>query len=99
MEELLVRPEIIFSEIERRRQEINLTKLTGEMRAVEKRLIELGGQQTELLSWALKGFPEETVTKENLKINQYRENLNNRLADLQARLIEVRTNEVDLYGV
>ena len=99
VEELLVRPEIIFSEIERRRQEINLTKLTGEMHAVEKRLIELDGQQAELLSWALKGFPEETVTKENLKINQYRENLNNRLADLQARLTEARENEVDLEGI
>ena len=99
VEELLVRPEIIFSEIERRRQEINLTKLAGEMHAVEKRLIELDGQQTELLSWALKGFPEETITKENLKINQYRENLNNRLADLQARLTEARESEVDLEGV
>ena len=99
MEELLTKPEVILGEFECRKQEINQVDLTKEINGVERRLTELDRQQEELLSWALRGFLEETVTKENQKINQYRDNLNNRLIDLKARLAEAKQSEVDLDGI
>lgn len=62
-------------------------------------MADLGRQQEELLSWALKGFPEETIIKENERINQYRDSLKSRLSELSTRIARVNQNELDLAGV
>ncbi len=97
--ELLTRPETILAELERRKHEGNQADLTKELSDIEKRLTDLDRQQEELLGWALKGFPEEAIVGENLKINQYRDSLKSRLSELSTRMAEVEQAELDLPGV
>ena len=78
LKQLLTRPETIVAELERRKHETNQVDFTKELSTIEKRLADLDRQQEELLGWALKGFSEEIVVKENRKINQYRDNLKDR---------------------
>jgi hypothetical protein len=52
-------------------------------------------RQEDLLHWALKGFPEETVAKENEKINHDREQLEQRSQEIETRIEQAKQNEVD----
>ena len=99
IEELLTNPDIIMTELERRKSEVNQESLTSEIGSIEKRLADLDRQQEDLLSWALGGFPKETVVKENAKINQYRDSLNSRLSELTAKVGEAKQTELDLVGL
>ena len=99
IEELLTSPEVITGGLERRKHETNQLDLANEIGSIEKRLINLDKEQEELLAWALKGFPEETVIRENAKINLYRDNLKSRLSELSARMSEAKQNEFDLVGL
>ncbi|MFC2008449.1 hypothetical protein ACFLUT_00120 [Chloroflexota bacterium] len=47
-----------------------------------------------LLQWALKGFPEETVVRENRRLNNQRVELNKRMAQLTARMEAARQSEL-----
>jgi len=42
---------------------------------------------------------EETIVRENTKINRYRDSLKSRLSELSTRIAEVRQDELDLAGV
>ena len=87
IEQVLKRPEIIISEIEKQRQEANqLSVLETELHHVERQLKMLDREQEQLLQWALKGFPEETVLGENKKINAKRESLKAQKAELEAQV-------------
>jgi hypothetical protein len=99
LKQLLTRPETIVAELERRKHETNQVDFTKELSTIEKRLADLDRQQEELLGWALKGFSEEIVVKENRKINQYRDNLKDRQSELLARIAKYKQNEFDLAGV
>ena len=61
--------------------------------------IALDKQQDELLQWALKGFPEETVIQENEKINNVRNELNQRRAELEKRIEVAKQAEVNIQGI
>ncbi|MFC1934881.1 recombinase family protein [Chloroflexota bacterium] len=96
VEELLTRPEVILSELERRKDDTSQLTYIRELADIEERLVDLDRQQRELLQWALRGFPEDAITKENERINQYRETLKSRKAQLEASIAEINRNELDL---
>jgi len=53
---------------------------------VERQLKALDRDQEQLLQWAIKGFPEETVLAENKKLNARRESLKAHKAELEAQI-------------
>ncbi|MFC1937220.1 recombinase family protein [Chloroflexota bacterium] len=70
IESFLGNPELIMNVIEKQRNEAgNPSILEAELQQTERQLRELDREQKQLLQWALKGFPEETVEAENKRIN------------------------------
>ncbi len=65
---------------------ITLGVLETELQQVERHLKALDREQGQLLQWALKGFPEETVIAENKKINTQRESLKAHKAELETQI-------------
>jgi len=62
IQRVLDNPELIISELEKQHQDANqLNILETELQQVERHLRALDRDQEQLLQWALKGFPEETV--------------------------------------
>jgi len=87
IERVLDNPELIIAEIEKQCQDANqLSVLEVELQQVEKHLKALDREQKQLLQWALKGFPEETVVAENKRINEKRANLHAQKAELETQL-------------
>ncbi|NVM22829.1 MAG: recombinase family protein [Desulfobacterales bacterium] len=87
IERVLDNPEFIIAEIEKQRQDANRPGVLGtELQQVERHLRGLAGEQEQLLQWALKGFPEDTVVAENKKINEKRESLKARKAELETQI-------------
>jgi site-specific DNA recombinase len=87
IERVLGNPELIIAEMEKQRQDADqLGVLEAELRQVERQLRMLDRDQAQLLQWALKGFPEETVVIENKKINAKRETLRARRAELAVEI-------------
>jgi len=100
VEEALSSPQVILAELERRKNRPNLIDSTkDELNDIDKRLEEIDREQERLLSWAMKGFPEETIIKENERINQYRAELHNRKAELESRVVEATEEDVNLERV
>jgi len=84
IERVLDNPAFIVAAIERQRDDANnLGTLEPELQLVEKQLRALDREQKQLLQWALKGFPEETVVAENKRINESRSSLQSRKAELE----------------
>ena len=97
IESVLDNPEIIITEIEKQRGEANnLGTLESESQRVERQRKELDREQRQLLQWALKGFPEETVEAENRRINKERNRLKSRHAELERQIQESREAAVCL---
>jgi len=67
-----------------------------ELLNINKRLKSLDKEQQQLLQWALKGFPEETVVAENKRVNGQRDLLKQRKSELEARLEQARETEVNM---
>jgi site-specific DNA recombinase len=87
IERVLDNPELIVTEIGKQRQDANqLGVLEAELQQVERQLKALGREQEQLLQWALKGFPEETVIAENKKINSKRETSKAQKAELETQI-------------
>ena len=87
IERVLDKPGLIISEIEKQRQDTNqLGVLEAELQQVERQLRALDHDQEQLLQWALKGFPEDTVAAENKKTNAKRESLKTRKTELEAQI-------------
>jgi len=59
----------------------------------------LNREQDQLLQWALKGFSEETVVRENKRINSDRAELNHRKTELEKRMETAKHTEVDIEGI
>ncbi|MFC1981159.1 recombinase family protein [Chloroflexota bacterium] len=96
VEHIIANPEIIINEIERQRQDSDKSDvLTNELQHVERHLKALKREQEQLLRWALKGFPEDTIVLENKRINEKRESLKAQKAELESQIIssqEARIN-------
>ena len=84
---VLNKPELIITEIEKQRQDANqVGVLEAELQQVERQLKILDRDQEQLLQWALKGFPEETVVSENKRINERRTTLQAQKAELETQI-------------
>jgi hypothetical protein len=87
MEAVLNKPELIIAAIEQQRDEAdNLGILEAELQQVDRKLKALNRDQEQLLQWALKGFPEETVEAENKRINESRNSLQSQKAGLEMQI-------------
>ena len=87
LQEYLSKPERIVKELERQRQEASeLGVFEAQLKDVERQLKAVDREQHQLLQWALKGFPESQVEAENRRLNQSRETLTARKAELQAQI-------------
>jgi len=97
IERVLDNPELIISEIEKQRQDANkLGILETELQQVERQLRTLDRDQEQLLQWALKGFPEETVVLENKRINQKRASLQAQKAELEVQILASQEAAISL---
>jgi len=100
IEGLLSQPQLVLSELERKRTEVGGKNLVEhELEEVNRRLKALDREQEQLLQWALKGFPEETVIRENEKFNRQRAELKERRAELETRIDRAKQAEVDIAGI
>ncbi|MBL7125154.1 MAG: recombinase family protein [Dehalococcoidales bacterium] len=100
IEKLLSKPELIVNELERKKAEINQESLLEqELSQITRRLADLDREQQNLLQWALKGFPEETVARENEKINRQRVELKEQEVELKRKMDTARQSEIDMTGV
>jgi site-specific DNA recombinase len=96
----LKNPRTILAGLEELRGEANQEGfLEGELNQMTQRLGALDREQGQLLQWALKGFPEETVIKENEKINRERAKLKERIGELEKKLEQTKDSKVDLGRV
>ncbi|MFC2045700.1 recombinase family protein [Chloroflexota bacterium] len=73
--------------------------LEEEVDRITKRIKTLDTEQERLLQWALKGFPEETVVKENEKINRERTELQRGLEETEKKLEQAIDSHIDLDKV
>jgi len=97
VDKALKNPRTILAGLEELRGEANQEGfLEGELNRMTKRLRTLDKEQEQLLQWALKGFPEETVIKENEKINRERVDLKQRIGELENKLEQARGSDVDV---
>ncbi|MFC1972329.1 recombinase family protein [Chloroflexota bacterium] len=84
---VLDNPELIIAEIEKQRQDADMAGvLETELKQVDRQLNATDHSQHQLLQWALKGFPEETVVTENNKLNARRESLKAQKTQLEAQI-------------
>ena len=87
IEAVLDNPEFIITAIEQQREEANnLGALETELQQAERQLKTLDREQKQLLQWALKGFPEETVLYENKRINENRISLKSQKENLEMQI-------------
>jgi len=100
VEKLLCQPDLVLAELERKRTEVNdKSFLEEELGQVNRRLKALNREQDQLLQWALKGFPEESVIRENERINRQRAELKQRGVELETRMEQAKQAEVDIVGI
>jgi len=84
---ILTHPELIVAEIDKQRQAANHTNhIETELKQVQRQIKALNKEQEQLLQWALKGFPEETVIVTNKSINEKRKSLVAQEEELQIKL-------------
>jgi site-specific DNA recombinase len=100
VEAVLRDPKLITTELERRKNESYQEDfIKSELSKVSNRLTALDREQEQLLQWALKGFPEDTIIKENEKINRERTDLKKRRVELENMIKDIKEAEIDLERV
>ena len=96
----LENPRTILAGLEQLKDGMNQEGFLGEeLDRIAKRLKALDKEQEQLLQWAMKGFPEDTVVKENEKINRERTNLQRELMETEKKLEQARESHIDLEKV
>ena len=97
---LLIQPEMVLAGLKTRMDEANESSyVKRELLEINRRFKSLDKEQQQLLQWALKGFPEETVVAENKRINGQRDLLKQRKSELDARLEQARETEVNMESI
>jgi site-specific DNA recombinase len=100
IEGLLDKPELVLAGLKTIENEVKEVRSLGEdLAQVNRRLGALDREQEQLLEWALKGFPESTVVSTNKRINSDRAALQERQAELEAKIDRVSHAETDIAGV
>ena len=97
IERVLDNPDFITTAIEKQHDATNnIDTLEPGLQMVEKQLRALDREQKQLLQWALKGFPEDTVVAENKRINENRSSLQSSKAALETQMQASREAVVSL---
>ena len=97
IESLLTKPEVVLAGLQTRKNEaIEVSHLEQELDQVNRRLKALNKEQEQLLQWALKGFPEQTVVSENKRINEQRAILEQRNIELETKIEQAKQTEVNM---
>ena len=100
IESLLTKPEEVLAGLQTRKNEaIEVSHLEQELDEVNRRLKALNKEQEQLLQWALKGFPEQTVVSENKRINEQRAILELRNIELETRIEQAKQTEVNMESI
>ena len=87
IEHILANPKLVIAEIEKQRQDTgDVGVLEAELSQIERRLKTIDRDQTQLLQWAVKGFPEDLIDIENKKLNAGRESLKKQKAELEQKI-------------
>ena len=73
--------------------------LKEELDRIVKRVKVLDKEQGQLLQWAMKGFPEDMVIKENEKINRVRTELQKAIQEIEKKLKQAKDSHIDLDTV
>lgn len=73
--------------------------LEEELNRITRRVKALNKEQEQLLQWAMKGFPEDTIVKENDKINRERANLQRELTETEKKLEQAGESHIDFEKV
>ena len=98
VEAVLKEPEAVLAGLETLKGD-NGSSLGEELEMVKSHLKQLDKRQEELLDWALKGFPEETVVRENKKINDHRIGLQKLETEIEARIEQARQSQVNVEDI
>ncbi|GAI86655.1 unnamed protein product, partial [marine sediment metagenome] len=100
IESLLTKPEVVLAGLKTRIDDTNeVNHLDQEVGQVNRRLEALDKEQEQLLQWALKGFPEETVIAENKRINGQRAILEQRKGELETRIEQAKQTEANMESI
>ncbi|NQT72017.1 MAG: recombinase family protein [Chloroflexi bacterium] len=100
VDKIMSHPQMVLSELERRKYDRNQeTRLTKELQQIDNRLRVLDRDQQGLLQWAIKGFPEEAIVKENEKMNQERSRLRDRRSDLEKLVVDAKQHQFGLEDI
>jgi len=93
-------PRVILAGLEAFREEVaKADTYQQQLVEIEDRLNDLDKDQTKLLQWALKGFPESQIVRENEQLNQERKRLEGRKEGIIARIESVSQAQIDAEGI
>ena len=62
-------------------------------------MIDIDKEQQRLLQWAMKGFPEDAINRENDKINRYRVEIRQHIKDIENRIKQAKQTQFALQDV
>jgi len=96
----LKNPTTILADLQQLEDGINQQSfLEEELDRIVKRVKALDKEQEQLLQWAMKGFPEDMVIKENEKINCERAELQRAIQETEKKLKQAKESRIDLDTV
>jgi site-specific DNA recombinase len=97
---VLANPSTILAGLRQSENNVNEETFWGEeLDRMAKRLKALNKEQEQLLQWAMKGFPEDMVVKENDKINRERNELQRAIQETKKKLGRAKENHANLENV
>lgn len=96
----LENPSIILAGLQQSEDGINQESfLEEELDHTVKRLKALNKEQEQLLQWAIKGFPEDIVVKENEKINREKTELHRTIQETEKKLEHTKESHIDFEKI
>lgn len=98
--EALNNPRTILAGLQQLRDDINQEGFwKEELGRIAKKLKALDAEQEQLLQWALKGFPEDLVIRDNERINRKRAELQRDSKETERKLEQAKESHFDLENV
>lgn len=98
--EALQNPRTILASLQHIKDDVNQEDfLEEELDRISKKMKMLDMEQEQLLKWALKGFPDDMVTKENERINRKRAELRREIKETEKKLEQAKDSHVDPKSV
>jgi site-specific DNA recombinase len=98
--EALKNPRTILAGMQHLKGDMNQEGFLGEeLDRITKKVKMLDTEQEQLLQWALKGFPEEMVIKENERINRERTELHRAVQETDKKLEQAKESHIGIEKV